>query len=322
MIDASLSPTRIGCLLIDNFALMSFSSVVEPLRAANWLAGRTLYEIEYISASGGRITSSNGALIETTMTIESTISDPIKKLDILFVIAGGDPTSFHDSFIFSHLRQLSLSGVILGGVSGGPVILAAAGVMKGRRMTVHWEHLDWLREKSPNLLIDRTLYVIDRDRITCAGGIGPLDMMHALITQDHDADFARQVSDWFLHTEIRPSGSAQRAQLVDRYATQNQAVILAIEAMENHIADPLLLAQLARRAMVGTRQLNRLFKAELKLSTMGFYRQLRLHKARGLLSHSSLSITDIALATGFTSSAHFSSAFKQQFADTPSSTRH
>ena len=88
--------------------------------------------------------------------------------------------------------------------------------MAGRRMTVHWEHAAALAEISPHLVIERTLYVIDRDRVTCAGGTAPMDLMHALITQHHGAPFARLASDWFLHTEVRPSGGPQRAGLVNR----------------------------------------------------------------------------------------------------------
>jgi transcriptional regulator GlxA family with amidase domain len=81
--------------------------------------------------------------------------------------------------------------VVLGGVSGGPIILARAGLMGDRRMTVHWEYAAALAEVAPDLRLERTLYVIDRDRMTCAGGTAPMDMMHALIATHHGRAFAR-----------------------------------------------------------------------------------------------------------------------------------
>lgn len=314
---AEFSPAyRVGFVLIDGFALMSYAAAVEPLRAANLLAGRTLYEIRHVPAIGDRATSSSGAVIQASAALGRDFD-----FDIVLVAAGGDPATFRDQGTFNWLRGLARRGVRLGGVSGGPVILALAGLMEGRRMTVHWEHAPTLAEISPALMVERTLYVIDRDRTTCAGGTAPVDMMHALIAEHHGPAFARRVSDWFVHTEVRPSGGPQRAGLVERHGTTNRAVIQAIEAMENHVADPLELSQLARLAGVGSRQLNRLFREKLGCSTMTFYRELRLDKARNLLDQSTLSLTEIALATGFANSAHFSRAFRDFYGRPPSELR-
>ncbi|RED45777.1 AraC family transcriptional regulator with amidase-like domain [Aestuariispira insulae] len=310
------APFRFGLLLVDGFALMSYSAVVEPLRAANLLAGAELYDIRQIPAAGEQSETSSGALIPAT--------EPAGRQEdyhLLLVFAGGDPNQFQDRHIFAWLRRLDRRGVRLGGVSGGPVILANAGLMQGRRMTVHWEHAAMLKESHPELIVERSLYVMDRDRITVAGGIAPLDMMHALITEHHGPDFARQVSDWYMHTDIRPSGGPQRAGIAERYHITSPALIQSIEAMENHIADPLSLDQLTLFSGTGPRQLNRLFQEKLGCRTMGFYRSLRLEKARGLLTLTPLTITDVALATGFASSAHFASAFRDEYGTSPSAYR-
>jgi len=309
-------PFRVGFLLIDGFALMSYSAASEPLRAANLLAGRRLYDVRHIAARGVRAVSSGGAAIDATAAVGRDFD-----FDLLVVVAGGDPSSFRDAGVFRWLRQLERRGVALGGVSGGPVILASAGLMDGRRMTVHWEHAAALAEISPGLPVQRSLYVIDGDRLTCAGGTAPLDMMHAVLAEHHGHDFARRVSDWFMHTEVRPPGGPQRAGLAERHGTTNAAVLQAIAAMEDHVSDPLDLGQLAALCGLGRRQLNRLFGERLGRSTMAFYRDLRLQKACNLLDHSPLPITEIALATGFASSAHFSRAFRVRYGSAPSSLR-
>ena len=309
--DRSHSLVRVAFLLIDDFALMSYAAAIEPLRAANLLAGQPVFEIAHISVTGKSSYSSTGALINNS-------SGDQLEFDIVFVVAGGDPFSFVDQATCDLLRMLSKQGVVLGGISGGSVILALAGLMGERRMTLHWEYVGDLRERFPELLIERTLYVFDRNRITCAGGIAPLDMMYALIAEKHSYQLARRVSDWFMHTQIRPSSGAQRANLAERFGTSSRAVIVALEVMENHLADPLTLNQLAQIAHIGTRQLNRLFKQHLALNTMAFYRNLRLDKANRLLLSTALSIAQISRVTGFSSAAHFSTLFKQRFKLSPS----
>ncbi len=307
---------RIGVLPIEGFALLSYASMVEPLRAANLLGRRELYEMVNIGVDGGPIASSGAAVVMP----QAKVGDDLK-LDYLFVVAGGDPTTFRDRRVMAWLARMGRAGVQLGGVSGGPVILAQAGLMSGRRMTVHWEHAEALAEISPHLLIERTLFVIDRDRVTCAGGTAAVDLMHALISNHHGAPFARLVSDWFMHTEIRPSAGPQRGGLVARVGVNNAAILDAVDAMESHVAEPLDLSELAQIAGLSKRQINRLFKEKLGRSTMGYYRDLRLDKAQNLLRNSPLPLTEIALATGFANSSHFSDLYTKNYGQPPSTGR-
>lgn len=303
---------RVAVLLTDGFPLMSYASVVEPLRAANVLAGRTVCEVRHFSESGREVRSSGSVQVPVDSVAGGTLD-----ADLLLVIAGGDPFGFELGRMVAWFRKLALSGHVLGGVSGGPVLLAKAGVMRGRRMTVHWEHAQMLAEAVPDLILERSLYVIDRDRVTCGGGTAPMDLMHALLSGRFGTDFARSVSDWFLHTDIRPSAGPQRAGPIERVGTTCQPVLDAVALMESHVADPLTLDQLAILAGISGRQLNRLFRRHIGRTVMGHYRRFRLETARQLLGHSSLSLTDIALATGFSGSSHFSSAFRQEFGHTP-----
>ena len=305
---------KIGILLIDGFALMSYSSVIEPLRAGNLLGKKALYQVDHIAVGNKReIISSSGAVIPATTSISEN-----KDYDLILVVAGGDPSRFNDEQTFQWLRNKARYGVRLGGVSAGPVILANAGVMKGYRMTVHWEHAAALSENTPTLLLERSLYIMDRDRITCAGGVAPMDMMHALQSEIHGSEFARKVSDWFIHTDVRPSGDPQRSGMVERYGTHHPSIIQTLETMENHIAAPLSLKQLALLSSISPRQLNRIFIEKIGQSTMSVYRNLRLEKAYNLIEQTVLSLTEIALATGFSSSAHFSKAFQEKYRSPPS----
>lgn len=315
-----IEPIRVGIVPLDGFAMMSFAATVEPLRAANRLAEQALYEVRFIGLQH-QIMSSGGAGIVADELIGSQAN-----YDLLFVIAGSDVggeslVSFKHHVLFHWLRFVAQQGVMVGGVSGGPAVLAQAGLMHERRMTIHWDHAQALSTLMPNLLLERSLYVRDRDRLTCAGGTAPLDMMHALFVEQQGADFARSVSDWFLHTDIRGSGDPQKSGVAERFNIRHQPLLDVIELMENHVADPLDLIQLARVASLSPRHLNRLFQDNLGLSAIAFYRRLRLDKAHNLLLQSALSITDIALATGFCNTSHFGRCFRQSFARSPGELR-
>lgn len=296
---------RVGFLLIEGYALMSYASAVEPLRAANLLSGEKLYEWLHVAPYGDRVASSSGAETPCVATI-----DALPPLDLLLVIAGGRPESWRHEPTFAALRRAARSGLRLGGVSGGPVILARAGVMAGRHMTVHWEHAAGLAEAYPDLMLSRALYVIDRDRVTCAGGAAPLDMMHALIAEAHGPALANRVSDWFLHTEIRPAGGPQRGGAAERWGVRHPKLIAALEAMEGAVAEPLSRGDVAARIGLSERQLGRLFSDKIGKGFAVSYRELRLARARDLIRQTTLPLTEIAYACGFSSPSHFSSAYK------------
>lgn len=316
MIDNAQRLFRVGFLPIDGFALMAFSSAVEPLRAANTLLDEPFYQIDYFAVDDIASMSSSGVSVDATAVLEDAVN-----LDMFFIVGGGEFSALQNTKAYEQVRKLAKLGVVLGGVSGGPVTLALAGVMHNRRLTAHWEYATVLQELMPQLIIEHSLFVIDRDRYTCAGGVAPVDMMNAILTKHLGAGFAQSVSDWFIHTEIRPSAGPQRSSLAERYPAATKPVILAIEAMQNHIADPLDLQQLARLSEVSPRQLNRLFSARLGQKTMHFYRNLRLQTAEKLLQQSSMKIIDVAQATGFVSSAHFSASFQKLYAKSPSQSR-
>lgn len=292
---------------------MSHASALEPLRAANLLSGRRLYEWVHIAPEGDRVAASAGAETACAATVER-----LPPLDLLLVIAGGRPERFDHAPTFAALRRAARAGVRLGGVSGGPVILAKAGVMTGRHMTVHWEHAEALAEMRPDLLLSRALYVIDRDRVTCAGGVAALDMTHALIAEAHGPALAARVSDWFLQTEIRPAGGAQRGGPGLNGRSRHPKIAAAYKVMEAAVATPLSRGEVAARIGLSERQLGRLFSEQTGRTFSAAYRELRLSRARDLMRQTNLPLTEIAYACGFCSPSHFSASFRAWAGVSPS----
>jgi transcriptional regulator GlxA family with amidase domain len=309
-------PVRIGYLLIDGFALMSYASVAEPFRAANVLSGRPLYEWKHISIREAFVSASNGAKVRADAQLEDALP-----LDLLLVCAAGNPAVFRDRRTFARLRYLASRGVRIGGVSGGPYILARAGLLDGYRCTIHWEHRPAFIEAFPHLDVQHGLYVIDRDRLTCAGGISGLDLAMALIAEDHGRHLATMVSDWYLQTQLREANATQRVSLRERYKTTNEKVLATLAAMEANLEEPLSRSALAERNQVSVRQLERLFRSNLRQTIGATYMGIRLTKAATLLKETSVPLVEVTLACGFTSASHFSRAFRSWHGQPPSSLR-
>lgn len=291
---------------------MAYASAVEPLRAANRVSGQQLYEWHHVSIDGAPAQASNGIAIQPNYRIGDEI-----RFDYLFVCAGGNPAQFHHPATFSWLRQLARRGVSIGGISGGPYILARANLLTGYRFTIHWEHASAFVEDYPELDLRRSLYEIDRDRLTSGGGTAALDMMHALITRQHGQKLAMAVSEWFLQTQIREGTGPQRMTLRERLGVSHEPLLHVIERMERHIEEPLQREELAEAAGVSLRQLERQFRKHLG-STLGeYYLQLRLERARHLLRQTTLSVLEVALACGFQSASHFARAYRARHGRPP-----
>lgn len=309
-------PRRIGFLLIPGFALMAYGCAVEPYRAANDLTGRTLYRWRHASPDGTPVLASSGVAILPDQGIERPM-----EVDDLFVCAGGNPATFDDPATLAWLRAQAARGVRVGGVSGGPFVLARAGLLAGHRCTAHWEHIPAMAEQFSDLDLARTIYEIDRDRCTSSGGTAALDMMLALIAVEYGRPLAHAVSEWFLHTRMREGSESQRMSLRERYEVGHPIMLAVLERMERTLEEPLGRQALAAAGGVSVRQLERLFRAHLGRTMGEHYLALRLDRARALLRQTSLPVLEVALASGFASAAHFSRAYRARFGLPPRAER-
>ncbi len=306
------APRKIGFLLIPGFSLLSYASAVEPLRAANRLSGQSLYRWFHIAAQGSPAEASSGLAIAA----DCKVGDDVP-LDMILVCAGGNPALHRNARTLSWLRKLARRGVQIGGVSGGPYILARAGLLDGFRCTIHWEHLAAFREEFPQLDTRRTLYEIDRARLTCAGGVAGFDMMRALIAADHGQALAKAVSEWFLQTQLRSGSGPQRLTLRERYDVTHPKLLGALQAMEGAIDKPLSRDGLARQAGLSVRQLERLFASHLRTTIGDLYLKIRLDRARALVRETALPLLEIAIACGFANGSHFSRAYRARYGQSP-----
>jgi transcriptional regulator GlxA family with amidase domain len=306
------APFRLAIILVPGFALMSFASVVEPARGANRLSGRKLYQWDLFGPTQGNVESNSG--IEVTARAVAEL-DPTA-FDMVIVCAATHAESKRFPNLEAAVRRLHRAGLAVASVSTGSFLLARAGLLSGRRCTVHWDYADSFREAFPDVDLLNDLFVVDGRILTCAGATAALDMMLELIQCHHGRDLARQIADQFLHGGIRGATEGQRQVLLGA-AVRNTVVQRAVQRMEATVEEPVSPARLARELGVSQRQLERLSKRYLGCTPAKFHAQLRLQRARRMLRQTELSVAEIAIACGFVSLSHFAKAYRRQFSVSP-----
>lgn len=308
-------PERIGFLLVPQFSMMAFVSAVEPLRAANRLAERALYEWEIVTADGQAATASNGMSLVADRGLAQA-----EAYGLVIVVAAFEPERANDRRLRDWLHRRAREGAMLGAIDTGSFLLGWAGLLDGHRATTHWESLDSFRESFPKIEIENGLFVVDRQRVTCAGGTAALDMMLHLIARRHGHRLAAAVSEQFIHAQIRDPRDRQRMEPGVRQGVQ-PGVGHALALMEANLEEPLSAEKLAAESGLSQRQLERLFKRHLGSSPQRYYLDLRLQKARSLLQYSDMPVLEVAIVCGFQSPAHFSRSYRAWAGKSPTAER-
>jgi transcriptional regulator GlxA family with amidase domain len=306
---------RFAVLMFPNFPLMAFSSIIEPLRAANTLSGKRHYSWITVAAAE-KIKASNGISIEPDYHVRNA-----PEVDRIVVCSGGDAEHLVAEEEMAWVRRNLRSGARLGAVADAAFFLARKGLLDDHACTLHWTSQPAFKEAFPHLDMRTDLYVIDRRRFTSVGGIGSLDMMLEMIARDYGAQLADSVAGWYMHSPLRPDADRRMLTLRIRSGIADDLVLSAVAMMEDAIEDVLRIEDLASRLNVSPDKLGRSFKAEVGMSPNAYYRNLRLGHAAGMLTHSNLPVNEVAVACGFENAANFSRAFKQQFGYVPHSLR-
>lgn len=303
-------------LLTPGFSMMSLASAVEPLRSLNRLAGQDAYRWKLASLEGGQVEPSNGIGLVT-----ERLDKAITTADRFFVCAGIGVGDLKLKPYLVALRKVARNGIPVGSVSTGSFLLARAGLLDGKRCTVHWESRPAFIEQFPNVNCTNRLYEIDGQVMTCSGGTAAMDMMLHLIANTHGHALADGVANQFHHERIRSVGESQRGGSLGFTNPLPEPVQKAVSLMQKHIEAPLSLPAIAEKAGVGTRQLERLMSKHLGSAPARLYMQFRIERARELLMYSNVPITDIAVQVGFSSASHFTTWFKRIFGTRPSDVR-
>lgn len=299
-------------LLLPRMTMLAFASAVEPLRIANQLTGSCLYRWFLLSEDGAPVRCSNGVSIGVDGALQ-----PIGRGDTGFVCSGVDGYLAASSQALGWLRDHARHGGMVGGLCTGAFSLARAGLLSGRRFTLHWENQPAFTERFPDLPVSDALFLRDNRILTCGGGNAPVDMMIALIEEHHGPDLAMMVADMCLHGGHRMPVQRQRVSVAAAVGSRNPVLLRILRRMRAGLTDEVMLTDILRDEVLSRRQVERLFRHHLDTTPARFLRDLRLDRAHSLMMDTDMTTTEIAFASGFHSLGSFRKAYRARFGLSP-----
>ncbi len=288
-------------LVLDRSNTLSFAAAVDPMRAANRMAGRRLFRWRYATADGAP------AVLTSGLAVPGPALRDLQHCALLIVVAGFGVQAHATPALRASLRRIAATGTTLAGIDGGPWLLADAGLLDRHRATTHWEDLENFAARFPLVHTLQDRFHVDRRRMTCGGAMPAIDMMLHLIRARCGAALAARVAGAFIHDS--PPDPA-RAQIRSGNPGHGRLTARASALMERTLDAPLSIPDLARRAGTSPRALQMQFRARLNTTPQAHYLSLRLAEALRLVTDTDMPLLDVALATGFGSAAGFARAFR------------
>jgi AraC family transcriptional regulator, glycine betaine-responsive activator len=310
--DADGAQRRFVFLLLDRFTMLSFACAIEPLRLANYVLGRPAYTWSLAGEGGVQAVCSNGVAFKLDLGLDEVARD-----DTVMVCGGIDVQDATTKPVLNWLRREARRGVTIGGLCTGAYTVAKAGLLDGKRATIHWENQDSFLEEFEDVKLTKSVFVADGNRLSTAGGTASIDLMLKIIADDHGDDVANTTADLLIYSAIRTDQDTQRLSIPTRIGVRHPKLSKVIQMMEANVETPISPAILAEDVGMSTRQLERLFRRYLNRSPKRYYMELRLQKARNLLMQTDMSVINVALACGFASPSHFSKCYRAHYQTTP-----
>ena len=290
-------------LLFDAFSAHCLANTVEPLRAANTLAARQVYDWRFLTLDGGPAVSSSGMEVRA----HGRLGDC--RGDLLVAMPSYD---FLRHATVSTSRALTAAARrydLLAGFDTGAWLLAQAGLLDGHQATIHWQELTRFAEQFPEVQAQRARHVMDGNRITCTGALAAFDTMMELIGLHHGAALRLEVAALFM--------AAEATDTQDPILARSRPVARAVALMQANLETPLPIAEVARQTGRSQKDLERRMRADLGATPQAVYRRLRLIEARKLVLETVLSVSEIALRCGYDDPSALTRAFRSEFGTTP-----
>lgn len=310
----------VGFVLAPNFTLLAFSAFVDTLRLAADEGDRSRpirCSWSVLSHDMRPVRASCGITVAPT----AELADP-RAHDYVVVVGGllGSPAL--PAPLQDYLRQAAALDVPLVAVCTGSFMLAQLGLLRNRRCCVSWFHFAEFEARFPQVEASSDqLFVIDQDRLTCAGGTSVVHLAAHLVARHCGAQPAAKALRIMIEQTPLPPAAPQPQPLFWAEKTEERRVRKAMLLIERNLGNPLSSAFVARHVGISARQLERLFKAELGTSPAGFALKLRLASAHLLIATGTEPIADIALQCGFVSHSHFARSFRAAYGKRPSDLR-
>ncbi|NOE32870.1 GlxA family transcriptional regulator [Ruegeria sp. HKCCD7318] len=310
--NAEAIPRHYVFVLLDKFSLLSFASALDSLRIANRMADQELYTWTLSGEGGGTVKCSAG----TEFKLDSDLEE-LQRDDVVLICGGVNVQTATTKRVLNWVRREARRGLRIGGLCTAAYTLAKAGLLDNKKATIHWENSDSFIEEFDEVELTKSVFQVDGNRMTTAGGTSSIDLSLKLIADDFGEELANAVADQMIYSSIRTDQDTQRLSTPTRIGVRHPKLSQVILMMEKNIEEPISPSILAKDVGMSTRQLERLFRRYLSRSPKRYYMELRLHKARNLLMQTDMSVINVALACGFASPSHFSKCYRAHYNTTP-----
>lgn len=306
-----------GFFLVPGYSLVALSCAIDVLRAANLEIDRPFFSWTLI---GEKNKTEGSQIVASSAGIETNYIDINDAPDFdVIAICGGRKTHLYSSQRAEKwLKSQARKSKKIGAISDGSYLAAKLGFFSECRSTIHWKCQSAYREINPWLDIRTSIFEVDGNRFSCAGGTASLDLWLYFISEKFGNKVAGRIADRYFHDVIRSDDQVQHMTSALRFAHRNQKLSKALVMMEEALEMPLPISEIAAHLGLSHRQLDRIFRKHLNMSPAQHYRDLRLLRAANLLKQTDLPIIDIAFGCGFHSSSHLAKFFKEHYGMTPS----
>jgi transcriptional regulator GlxA family with amidase domain len=305
----------IGIFLYDRFQILDATGPITAFEIAGEIVPGYC-RLAILSIAGGSIASSSG------MVVESIAADPADLPDTLIVVGGhGGRQAESSPESIAYLRSCATRIRRLCSVCSGASLLAAAGLLDGRRVTTHWRLAAEFQRLYPKVAVEADrLHVRDGNVWTSGGVSAGIDLALALIAEDLGEAVARRVAQEMVVYYRRPGGQSQFSALVELGGEETPFSSL-LDWMRTHLADRLAVEQLADHMAMSPRNFSRAFTRAIGVSPAKAVERLRLETARERVENSQEPIERIAVATGFSDPERMRRAFLRAFGHPPQGLR-
>ena len=308
------APLTIAFLVLPQASILEVASALDPLRNANRQLGHEGFRWRVVSPDGQPVPLTCGLSLPSSGPPGDAVG-----ADVLLVIAGYRLDEVATRPLIREVQRIAPRFALVGGIDSGPWVLARAGLLNGHRATAHWEDLEDLATRHPQVEVLPDRFVIDRNRVTIGGAVPAQDFALYLIRARYGAALARQVENSFL-TRARAGGEPQLAPL-RRDPGLDPRVAAALARMEARIDQPETAAETARAIGLSPRRLETLFRIAFSATPAAFALDLRLKAAQRMLTDTRHPLAEVALRTGFSGPATLSRAFRRAFGEPPGAMR-
>ncbi|WP_431111169.1 GlxA family transcriptional regulator [Variovorax paradoxus] len=302
---------RVAILAFPRVQLLDVAGPADVFaEAARQLGQPRAYQVQVIGTEAGMLKSSSGV----RLAVDATVGAHRGPIDTLLVAGSPDIDGMaEDAALHKWLRRQSRTVRRYGSVCSGAFVLAAAGLLDGKRVATHWNSTARLAAAYPHACVEPdAIYVKDGNLFTSAGVTAGMDLALAMVEEDHGRELALRVARELVMFLKRPGGQSQFSAHLAAQTSERSSVRQVQDHVLSHLKEDLSVPALAVRAGMSERSFARIFRHETGTTPAEFVENARMDAARRLAEESDLPAKRLADEVGYANVDGFRRAFSRR----------